>query len=70
MNVAQVKDINFLNDNDLINYIKKAQKLSMINFETEEQQNNLMNDFKAALLFVKKMDYLQNEKVSNLLPEN
>ena len=70
MNVAQVKDINFLNDDDLINYIKKAQKLSMINFETEEQQNNLMNDFRAALLFVKKMDDLQNEKVSNLLPEN
>ena len=42
----------------------------MINFETEEQQNNLMNDFRAALLFVKKMDDLQNEKVSNLLPEN
>ena len=42
----------------------------MINFETEEQQNNLMNDFREALLFVKKMDDLQNEKVSNLLPEN
>ena len=70
MNLAQVKDLNFLNDDDLINYINKAQKLSMINFETEEQQNNLMNDFRAALLFVKKMDDLQNEKVSNLLPEN
>ena len=58
MNVAQVKDKNFLNDDDLINYIKKAQKLSMINFETEEQQKNLMNDFRAALLFVKKMDDL------------
>ena len=42
----------------------------MLNFETEQQQQNLIKDFRAALLFVSKLDDLKNEKISNLLPEN